>query len=209
MASVNKVILVGNLGADPEVRYSADGRAICNVSLATTSSWKDKNSGDRREETEWHRLSFFGPNAENLAKYQKKGSTIFVEGKLKTNKYEKDGVEHYSTSVIVDSVQFLTSKASAEAAGAGQPASGQPASGRPPAGDRPLTSANPPSRQQAAARPAPAASAPAGGYAPHAHSEFAEDYIPFASSTPIFDMESKLDRRTRRHGAVLRGYGEF
>ena len=106
--SVNKVILVGNLGNDPEVRYSPDGRAMANVSLATSSVWKDKNTGDRREDTEWHRVAFFGRQAEVVGQYLKKGSSIYVEGKLKTRKWtDKDGIDRYTTEVIADQMQML------------------------------------------------------------------------------------------------------
>lgn len=109
MASVNKVILVGNLGRDPEVRYSPDGAAICNVSIATTSNWKDKNSGERREETEWHRVVFYNRLAEIAGEYLKKGRPVYVEGRLKTRKWQdKDtGADRYSTEIVADQMQML------------------------------------------------------------------------------------------------------
>ncbi|MBU4611344.1 single-stranded DNA-binding protein [Achromobacter sp. GG226] len=109
MASVNKVILVGNLGRDPEVRYSPDGAAICNVSIATTSNWKDKNSGERREETEWHRVVFYNRLAEIAGEYLKKGRSVYVEGRLKTRKWQdKDtGADRYSTEIVADQMQML------------------------------------------------------------------------------------------------------
>ena len=108
MASVNKVILVGNLGRDPEVRYSPDGGAICNVSIATTSSWKDKTSGDRREETEWHRVVFYNRLAEIAGEYLKKGRPVYVEGRLKTRKWQnKEGVDQYTTEIVADQMQML------------------------------------------------------------------------------------------------------
>lgn len=109
MASVNKVILVGNLGRDPEVRYSPDGAAICNVSIATTSQWKDKNSGERREETEWHRVVFYNRLAEIAGEYLKKGRSVYVEGRLKTRKWQdKDtGQDRYATEVVADQMQML------------------------------------------------------------------------------------------------------
>lgn len=109
MASVNKVILVGNLGRDPEVRYSPDGAAMCNVSIATTSSWKDKNTGERREETEWHRVSFFGRLAEVVGQYLKKGSAVYVEGRIKTRKWQdkETGQDRFSTDIIADQMQML------------------------------------------------------------------------------------------------------
>ncbi len=109
MASVNKVILVGNLGKDPEVRYSPDGAAICNVSIATTSTWKDKNSGERREDTEWHRVVFYNRLAEIAGEYLKKGRSVYVEGRLKTRKWQdKDsGQDRYATEVVADQMQML------------------------------------------------------------------------------------------------------
>jgi len=108
MASVNKVILVGNLGRDPEVRYSPDGAAICNVSIATTSNWKDKNSGERREETEWHRVVFYNRLAEIAGEYLRKGRPVYVEGRLKTRKWQnKEGVDQYTTEIVADQMQML------------------------------------------------------------------------------------------------------
>jgi len=108
MASVNKVILVGNIGRDPEIRYSASGDAICNLSIATTDNWKDKATGERKENTEWHRVSFFGKTAEVCGQYLKKGSQIYVEGSLRTRKWtDKDGVEKYTTEIRGDAMQML------------------------------------------------------------------------------------------------------
>lgn len=110
MASVNKVILVGNLGRDPETRYMPDGGAITNVSIATTSSWKDK-SGEKQEQTEWHRVSFFGKLAEIAGEYLKKGSQVYVEGRIRTRKWQdKDGVDKYTTEIIADAMQMLGSR---------------------------------------------------------------------------------------------------
>ncbi|MFT8276143.1 single-stranded DNA-binding protein [Kerstersia gyiorum] len=108
MASVNKVIIVGNLGRDPEVRYSADGAAICNVSVATTSQWKDKASSERKEETEWHRVVFYGRLAEIAGEYLKKGRSIYLEGRLKTRKWtDKENVERFTTEIVADQMQML------------------------------------------------------------------------------------------------------
>ena len=108
MAAVNKVILVGNLGRDPEVRYSNEQMAIANVSVATTSTWKDKSSGERREDTEWHRVVFYGRQAEVVGQYLKKGSSVYIEGRLKTRKWvDKDGVERYTTEIIAEQMQML------------------------------------------------------------------------------------------------------
>lgn len=111
MASVNKVILVGNLGKDPEMRYSASGEAICNFSIATTESWKDKQSGEKKEATEWHRLSYFGKLAEICGQYLKKGSQVYVEGSLRTRKWsDKDGQERYTTEIRGDVMKMLNGK---------------------------------------------------------------------------------------------------
>jgi len=118
MASVNKVILVGNLGRDPETRYSPDGAAITNVSVATTSQWKDKNTGEKREETEWHRVAFFGRLAEIAGEYLKKGSQVYVEGRLRTRKWQdKDGQDRYTTEIVADAMQMLGSRGGAGGGG--------------------------------------------------------------------------------------------
>lgn len=119
MASINKVIIVGNLGRDPETRYTTNGEAMCNIAVATSDRWKDKNSGEQREATEWHRVTFFGKLAEIAGQYLKKGSQVYVEGKLRTRKYtDKDGVEKYATDIIGDQMQMLGSRQ-----GAGEPSS--------------------------------------------------------------------------------------
>ena len=110
MASVNKVILVGNLGRDPEVRYMPSGDAIANISVATTDSWKDKN-GEKQERTEWHRVSFFGKLAEIVGEYLKKGSQVYVEGRLQTRKWtDKEGQDKYTTEIVADRMQMLGGK---------------------------------------------------------------------------------------------------
>ena len=107
MASVNKVILVGNLGKDPEVRYMPSGEAIANITVATTDSWKDKQ-GEKQERTEWHRVSFFGKLAEIVGEYLKKGSQIYVEGRLQTRKWQdKEGQDRYTTEIVADKMQML------------------------------------------------------------------------------------------------------
>jgi|SRR5687767_2012197 len=117
MASVNKVILVGNLGRDPETRYLPSGEAVTNISLATTDTWKDKASGEKKEATEWHRVSFFGRLAEIAGEYLKKGSQIYVEGQLRTRKWQdKEGKDRYTTEIRADTMQMLGSRA-----GAGEP----------------------------------------------------------------------------------------
>lgn len=105
---VNKVILVGNLGNDPEVKYSQAGAAICTLSLATSESWKDKQTGEMQERTEWHRVKLFGRLGEIAGEYLKKGRQVYIEGRLRTDKYTgKDGVERYTTSVVADEMQML------------------------------------------------------------------------------------------------------
>ena len=119
MASVNKVILMGNLGRDPEVRYSPDGAAVCNVSIATTSSWKDKTSGERREETEWHRVVFYNRLAEIAGENLRKGRPVYVEGRIKTRKWQnKEGVDQYTTEVVADNMQLLGGRDGGEGGGA-------------------------------------------------------------------------------------------
>lgn len=108
MASINKVILIGNLGRDPEVRYTPAGAAICNVTIATSRNWKDKNTGEKVEETEWHRVVFFDRLAEIAGEYLKKGRPVYVEGRLKTRKWtDKDGAEKYTTEIMADNMQLL------------------------------------------------------------------------------------------------------
>ena len=108
MASLNKVILIGNLGKDPETRYAPSGDAICNLTLATTETWKDKTSGERREATEWHRVVFFGRVAEVAAQYLRKGSQVYVEGRLQTRKWQdKEGQDRYTTEIRGDEMKML------------------------------------------------------------------------------------------------------
>src|ERR1044072_5408502 len=108
MASVNKVIIVGNLGADPETKYLPSGDAVTNIRVATTDTWKDKTSGEKKEATEWHRIAFFGRLAEIAGEYLKKGSQVYVEGSLRTRKWQdKDGQDRYSTEIRADVMQML------------------------------------------------------------------------------------------------------
>lgn len=160
MASVNKVILVGNLGRDPETRYLPSGEAVANISIATTDKWKDKASGEMKEATEWHRISFFGRLAEIAGEYLKKGSQVYVEGRLRTRKYQdkETGKDRYSTEIIADRMQMLGSRA-----GSGEPrgeAGGEPRGDAGPKGDAP-------------AKPGGAAKKPAGKF------DDMEDDIPF------------------------------
>jgi len=107
---VNKVILVGNLGNDPEVRYMPNGNAVANVSLATSETWKDKSTGEQQEKTEWHRVVFFNRLAEIVEQYVKKGTKLYVEGRLQTRSWEQDGVKRYSTEVVANEMQMLDSR---------------------------------------------------------------------------------------------------
>jgi single-strand DNA-binding protein len=111
MASVNKVIIVGNLGRDPETRTFPSGDQVCNVTIATTDKWKDKQSGEMREATEWHRVVFNGRLAEIAGQYLRKGAQVYIEGQIRTRKYtDKDGVEKYATEIRADQMQMLSSK---------------------------------------------------------------------------------------------------
>jgi single-strand DNA-binding protein len=119
MASVNKVILVGNLGRDPETRYAPEGGAITNISIATTEQWKDKASGEKQERTEWHRVVFFNRLAEIAGEYLKKGSQVYVEGNLRTRKWQdKEGKERYTTEIVAERMQMLGSRSGMGDAGA-------------------------------------------------------------------------------------------
>jgi len=148
---VNKVILIGNLGADPETRYGASGTAMCTISVATSESWKDKQTGEQQERTEWHRVKFFGRLAEIAGEYLKKGRQVYVEGAIRSSKYtDKEGIERWSTDIIANEMQMLGGQGDSESRGEGggyrqrQPSQGRP-SGGPPGGGR--QSAPPPPPQ--------------------------------------------------------------
>ena len=139
MASVNKVILVGNLGRDPETRYNPEGAAITNISVATTDTWKDKTSGEKQERTEWHRVVFFSRLAEIAGEYLKKGSQVYIEGSLRTRKWtDKEGVDKYTTEIVADRMQMLGSRSGQGEAPSREPPpekEGKPAAKKaPPAG---------------------------------------------------------------------------
>ena len=166
--SVNKVILIGTLGRDPEMRYLPNGNAVCSVSIATDEGYKDRNTGQQVDKTEWHRVEAFGRLAEIIGEYTKKGSKIYVEGKLRTDEYEKDGIKRFSTKIIANEMTMLDSRNSQDQGGAGMggnygsaaaPAAmgGQPAYGQPQAQPQaqPYGQQNAPA--QAAPQPAPAA----------------------------------------------------
>ena len=111
MASINKVILVGNLGQDPEVKYMPSGGAVTNLSIATTDTWKDKSTGEKRENTEWHRVVFFNRLAEIAGEYLRKGSQVYIEGNLRTRSWEDNGIKKYSTEIVAREMQMLGSRA--------------------------------------------------------------------------------------------------
>ncbi len=121
---INKVILVGNLGQDPEIRYTADGRPIANFSIATSESWKDKNSGEKREKTEWHRVVVFGKLAEICGEYLSKGRQVYIEGKLQTRKWQgQDGQDRYTTEVVIDGFNGTMQMLGSREGGGGGPRS--------------------------------------------------------------------------------------
>lgn len=166
MASVNKVILVGNLGRDPETRFAPSGSAICNITLATSRNWKDKSSGEKREETEWHRVVFYDKLAEIAGEYLKKGRPVYVEGRLKTRKWtDKDGVEKYTTEIIAEEMQLLGGR---EGGGGGGGADDEGYSR-----NREADSGRAPSRPAPSRAPAAAASKPASDFSDM------DDDIPF------------------------------
>src|ERR1035438_10036437 len=117
--SVNKVILLGNLGRDAELTFTPSGQALSKVSLATSRKWQDKNSGEWQEETDWHNLVIWGKTAENLTQYLLKGRTIYVEGRIKNRSWEKDGVKHYATDIVVEDVVLVGNRGDAPAGGGG------------------------------------------------------------------------------------------
>ena len=169
MASVNKVIIVGNLGKDPEVRYMPSGGAICNVNVATTRQWKNKESGEKQEETDWHRIVFFDRLAEIAGEYLKKGRSVYVEGRLRTRKWtDKEGKEQYTTEVVATEMQMLGGR---EGMGGGAGGGEEGGGG--------YSERSAPQRPAPASRPA--ASAPASRPAPKATTGFdnMDDDIPF------------------------------
>lgn len=159
MASVNKVIIIGNLGRDPEVRYTPSGAAVCNLRLATTRNWKNRESGERQEETEWHSVVLYDRQAEIAGEYLKKGRPVYIEGRLKTRKWQdKDGNDRYTTEIVAETMQLLGGRESAggsEGGGMDEEMGGGSGGGysRPPA--RP---AAPPRAPAPAPRPAPKSS---------------------------------------------------
>jgi single-strand DNA-binding protein len=175
---LNKMQIIGFLGKDPESRYLPSGEAISNFSIATTERWKDKASGEQREATEWHRCSVFGRLAEVCNEYLRKGSLVFVEGKLKTRKWQdRDGIDRYTTDVHLYEMKMLPN--------------GKRDDGGEQREQRPASSAPAP-------RPAPSGGIGSGGHAPGSFDDFADD-IPFISCSMDHDTESRLARRMRRY----------
>ena len=158
MASVNKVIVVGNLGRDPEVRYNPNGGAWCTVSIATTRNWKNKESGEKMEETEWHRVVFNDRLAEIAGEYLKKGRSVYVEGRLKTRKWtDKDGVEKYTTEIVAAEMQMLGSREGMGGGGQGADDDAGAPSGygeRSGGASRPQPASRPVAAQKPASKPA-------------------------------------------------------
>ena len=154
MASVNKVIIVGNLGRDPETRYMPNGEAVTNIAVATTESWKDKSSGEKKELTEWHRITFYRKLAEIAGQYLKKGSQVYIEGRLQTRKWtDKENVERFTTEIIADTMQMLGSR---QGMGGGAPSDEE--YGHAPAPRQSAAAAEPnnaPAAPRQSARPAP------------------------------------------------------
>lgn len=185
MASVNKVILIGNLGRDPEVRYMPSGDALATLSIATTDTWKDKE-GVKQERTEWHRVSMFSRLAEIAGEHLKKGSQIYIEGRIQTRKYtDKDGQERYSTEIVANEMKMLGSRSGGSHDSAGAPSSGAPAG-----------SARDYAQQSGAGRPA--APAPAGGGSGPGFQDL-EDDIPFCKNAIDADpLGRKHARRLSR-----------
>ena len=120
---INKVIIVGNLGRDPETRFMPSGAAVTNVSVATSKSWRDRESGEQKERTEWHRVVFFNRLAEIAGEYLKRGSKIYLEGELRTREWEREGQKHYTTEIVANEMQMLDSKGSMDGAGSSSGAS--------------------------------------------------------------------------------------
>ena len=171
MASINKVILIGNLGRDPEVRYTPNGAAVCNVSVATTRNWKDKNSGEKVEETEWHRVVFYDRLAEIAGEYLKKGRPVYVEGRLKTRKWQdKDGKDNYTTEIVAEQMQLLGGR---EGGGGGGGYGGGQGGGDDYSQDTPAAPSRPAARPAAPQRPAQSAPKSSTGF------DDMDDDIPF------------------------------
>ena len=156
MASVNKVIVLGNLGRDPEVRYTPNGNAVCNLRIATTRNWKSKDSGEKMEETEWHSVVLYDRQAEIAGEYLKKGRPVYIEGRLKTRKWQdKEGVDRYTTEIVADSMQLLGGRESGGGGGGAEDDGGGYS-------ERSAPQRSAPAARPAASRPAPQKSSSTG-----------------------------------------------
>lgn len=196
MSSINKVFVLGNLGRDPEVKYTPSGAAVCTLRIATSRSWKDKNSGEKVEETEWHSVVLYDRLAEVAGQYLKKGKSVHIEGRLKTRKWtDKDSIERYVTEIIASEMTMIGGRDSGDEAGSqrgGQQGQSQ--------GQR---SAPPPQQRGQAPAPAPSAyqggrSSASGRVPAAAGNGFDDDDIPFARLATVDDTETSKERRMRR-----------
>jgi single-strand DNA-binding protein len=183
--SVNKVIIIGNLGADPDVRYMPSGSAIANIRVATSEQWKDRNTGETQEHTEWHRIALFGKLGEIVGQYLRKGSKVYIEGRLRTRKWQdQSGQDRYSTEIVADQMQMLDSRGTGGSSDFDQSYGQQPARSVPPAPPQRGGAPRPPSDfdqgYEQPARPAPASAPPQGDTSrPPAVDEGFDDDIPF------------------------------
>jgi single-strand DNA-binding protein len=143
MGSVNKVIIIGNLGADPELKYTPSGKAVANLRIATAEAWKDK-SGAKQEKTEWHRVTVWGDMAENCSKYLSKGRSCYVEGRLETRSYDKNGQKHYATDIVAERVVFLGGGSGERSQGSGDSEWRDPPNDARKAGETSASNAPPP-----------------------------------------------------------------
>lgn len=180
MASVNSVTIIGNLGRDPEIRYLQSGDAVANIAVATSYKSKDRNTGEQREVTEWHRITFFGRMAELVGQYLKKGSSVYVQGRLQTRKYQKDGQDHYATDIVAENMQFLSPR---------------------PDGDQGQQSPAPRQQQQQnTPRPQPR---------PAPNFSDMDDDIPFLQSNIGMDVKAESQQMNRARRGIGREEGEF
>ncbi|MBF4991005.1 single-stranded DNA-binding protein [Methylophilus sp. QUAN] len=193
MASVNKVILMGSLGRDPEVRYMPNGEAVANMSIATTENWKDK-SGTRQEKTEWHNIVLYRRLAEIAGEYLKKGRPVYIEGRLQTRKWEKDGVTRYSTEIVADQMQLLgTGRSGSD--GGNQDHDGYDHQAEYQGGNQGSQPASQQRAPQPSAQRAPAMANAGGGNGDPGNFDNFDDDIPFAKPDMAADVILRNDRR--------------
>ena len=207
MASINKVILVGNLGRDPESRTFPSGDMVTNVSIATTDKWRDKATGEEKSATEWHRVSFHGRLAEIASQYLRQGSQVYVEGSLRTRKYQKDGIDHYATEIRADQMQMLGAR---QDGGGGRDQGGYDDGGsQQQARQQPQQQRQAPQQGNQRQQPQGGQQGQQGGqrgggggwFQGDSGFDSMESDIPFIDCSMIHDMESKLDRRIRKSRA--------